>query len=71
MTADLLISRRHKLELHKKSLIDPQTFLETYRIYRNTFNSIVRASKRLHYDAKFAQYAKHPKKIWGLLNEIP
>jgi hypothetical protein len=26
MTAALLISRRHKLELHKKSLIDPHNF---------------------------------------------
>jgi hypothetical protein len=30
----------------------------------------VRASKKLHYDAKFSLYANNPKKIWNLLNEI-
>jgi hypothetical protein len=34
------------------------------------YNSLIRASKKLHYDSKFAQFAKNPKKIWNLLNEI-
>jgi potassium voltage-gated channel Eag-related subfamily H protein 8 len=70
MTAGLLISRAHKLELHKKSLIDPAQFSNRYKEYRNIFNSLIRASKKLHYDAKFSLHANNPKKIWNLLNEI-
>jgi hypothetical protein len=70
MTAGLLISTKQKLDLHKKSLLNPQLYLEQNKIYRNIFNSLVRASKKLHYDTKFAQFAKGPKKIWTLLNEI-
>jgi hypothetical protein len=70
MTTGLLISRARKLELHKKSLIDPARFSTHYREYRNIFNSLIRTSKKLHYDAKFALHAKNPKMIWNLLNEI-
>jgi hypothetical protein len=70
MTPGLLISRKHKLELHKRALIDPPTFLIQYKHYRNIFNSLLRASKKLHYDAKFTQFAKNSKKIWDILNEI-
>jgi hypothetical protein len=70
MTPGLLVSKKQKLFLHKKSLLDPLTYLDSFRTYRNIFNSLVRASKKLHYDAKFVQFAKNPKKIWNLLNEI-
>jgi hypothetical protein len=70
MTAGLLISRTRKLELHKKSLIDPVRFSTHYKEYRNIFNSLIRASKKLHYDAKFTLHAKNPKMIWNLLSEI-
>jgi hypothetical protein len=70
MTPGLLISRLHKIELHKKSIVDPTSYLERYRQYRNVFNSVVRASKKIYYDAKFLLHAKNPKKIWSLLNEI-
>jgi hypothetical protein len=70
MTPGLLISRTHKIELFKKSIIDPNNHLNQFRQYCNVFNSLVRASKKMHYDTKFAQHAKNPKKIWSLLNEI-
>ncbi len=70
MTAGLLISRTRKIELHKMSTVDPNQYLAKYRIYRNMYNSLVRASKKLHYDYNFAKFAKNPKKIWNLLNEI-
>jgi hypothetical protein len=34
------------------------------------FNATVRASKKLHYETKFKQYAKNPKKTWDLLYEL-
>jgi hypothetical protein len=70
MTPGLLISRLHKTVLLKKSIVDPTNNLDRYRQYRNVFNSLLRASKKLYYDAKFAQFAKNPKKIWSLLNDI-
>jgi hypothetical protein len=70
MTNGLLISRKHKLELHKLALINPSEHLKLYRQYRNIFNSLLRASKSSYYDAKFSQYAKNPKKTWDLLNEL-
>ncbi len=70
MTPGLLISRTQKIELFKKSIVDPTNYLNRYRQYHNVFNSLVRASKKIHYDVKFAQHAKNPKKIWSLLNEI-
>jgi hypothetical protein len=48
MTTGLLISRARKLELHKKSLIDPARYSNQYRVYRNIFNSLIRTSKKLH-----------------------
>ncbi len=70
MTPGLLISRKRKLELHKMAIIDPPTFSTQYKHYRNIFNSLLRASKKLHYDSKFTQFAKNPKKVWEILNEI-
>ncbi len=67
MTPGLLISRRRKLELHKQSLIDPVQFANLFKTYRNLFNSTLRASKKLTYDRKFAQFAKNPKKNLGTL----
>jgi hypothetical protein len=70
MTAGLLISRTHKYDLHKKSIIEPQLYLERYRNYRNLYNTLIRLSKKLYYDSKFAQYSNNRKKIWSLLNDL-
>ncbi len=70
MTAGLLISRTHKYDLHKKSTIEPQLYLERYRNYRNLYNTLIRLSKKLYYDSKFVQYSKNPKKIRSLLNDL-
>jgi hypothetical protein len=47
MTSGLLTSRRTKIELLKKSVVDP-TFLncETYKNYRNLYNKLVRIAKK-------------------------
>ncbi len=70
MTPGLLISRRRKIELHRLSLIDPANFSNKFKLYRNIFNATLRASKKLTYNMKFAQFAKNPKKTWELLNEL-
>jgi hypothetical protein len=70
MTTGLLISRTNKYDLHKKSIIEPQLYLERYRNYRNLYNTLIRLSKKLYYDSKFVQYSNNPKKIWSLLNDL-
>ena len=71
MTGGLLNSRRTKLSLQKKSIIDPSPVnVNHYKQYRNLFNSLVRASKKLHYAKKLNENAKNPKKLWETLNEL-
>jgi hypothetical protein len=53
MTSGLLTSRRRKLELQKKSLLNPTVYLESYKLYRNVYNSLVRASKKMYIDDNF------------------
>jgi Reverse transcriptase (RNA-dependent DNA polymerase) len=42
----------------------------TYNNYRNLYNKLVRASKKLHISNKLTENAKNPKKMWEILNEI-
>jgi hypothetical protein len=65
MTKGLLVSRKRKLELQKLSILDPASYFNTFKQYRNLFNSTLRASKNLYYDTKFSLYAKNPKKNLG------
>ncbi len=62
MTAGLLISRKTKITLHKKAIINPTLFYEHYKTFRNIFNSTLRLSKKLFFEAKFKSYENNPKK---------
>jgi hypothetical protein len=70
MTSGLLISRKTKITLHKKAVVNPTLFYERYKIFRNIFNSTLRLSKKLFLEAKFRAYEKNPKKTWDLLKEV-
>ena len=70
MTSGLLVSRSTKNELYKKSLVDHQNFHEKYKMYRNLYHKVIRASKQLYLDSNFNKYQKCPKKTWDLLKEI-
>ena len=70
MTLGLLVSRSTKNELYKKSLVDHQNFHEKYKMYRNLYHKVIRASKQLYLDSNFNKYQKCPKKTWDLLKEI-
>ena len=63
MTKGLLISRNNKLTLHKKALANPNLFYNSYKLYRNVFNRIIRASKQMYLDDNFKKYQKNPKKL--------
>ena len=41
-----------------------------YRTYRNLYNSILRASKKLYYKDQISKNRKNPKKIWELIKEV-
>ena len=69
MTSGLLVSRSTKYELYKKSLVDHQNFHEKYKMYRNLYHKVIRASKQLYLDSNFNKYQKCPKKTWDLLKE--
>ena len=71
MTGGLLISRKNKLSLHKLAVLNPsQENQEKYKKYRNLFNSLVRASKKLHYANELSTNKKNPKKLWETLKTI-
>ena len=70
MTAGLLVSRKNKLNLHKIAIADPSDGnLSRYKKYRNLYNKIVRASKKLYFDKNFKRFKKNPKRTWSLINE--
>ncbi len=68
MTPGLLTSRFTKINLHKLSLTNPTVYLSKYKTYRNVFHATIRASKKLHYETKFKQYAKKTKCSGGSLD---
>ena len=69
MTPGLLVSRSTKIELYKISLADHQIFHEKYKMYRNLYLKVIRASKQMYLDSNFKKYQKCPKKTWDLLKE--
>jgi hypothetical protein len=69
MTKGLLTSRRNKVALHKKTLLNPDMYLLTYRNYRNLYNSLIRASKKMYIEENFKKYQKNPKKTWDFFKK--
>ena len=71
MTRGLLISRSTKLNLLKQSAkLQNIAAAESYRKYRNIFNSVLRASKKLFYKEQLKNNSKNPRKIWELIKEV-
>ena len=70
ITKGLLISRSHKLNLQKASIVNPSpTNLQYYKNYRNMYNKLIRASKKIHYESTLKANIKNPKKTWETLKE--
>jgi len=71
MTKGILNSRRNKLTLLKLSLNEPTTYnINKYKQYRNIYNTVLRASKKLHIDTKLKNNSKNPQKIWKTQKEL-
>lgn len=70
MTQGLMISRKKKLKLYKKSLVNPSTNKSNaYKSYRNLYNKVVRASKMLYYKTNVNKNKNNPKEMWKTLKE--
>ena len=67
MTNGLITSRNQKNVLHKLALKQPTlSNINRYKSYRNMYNSLVRAMKKLYYEDSLQKNAKNPKKKLGI-----
>ena len=65
MTKGLLASRRTKLKLLLISKENPSVEnLNAYKQFRNLYNQLIRASKRLYYSEKIDSSKIDPKSLW-------
>jgi hypothetical protein len=71
MTPGLLVSRRNKLLLQKKSIANPDLYHVQYRNYRNLYNSVLRAIKKMYVDENFKKYQGTLKKRGIFSNKPP
>jgi hypothetical protein len=71
MTLGLLISRKTKNKLHKRSIAEPsEANTQRYKQFKTLYFRTLRGAKKLHFTNKLKENAKNPKKIWQTLNEI-
>jgi len=71
MTIGLLISRKSKIKLQKKSILEPTIEnLNKYKSYRNIFNTLMRKSKIAYFENNLNLHEKNPKKTWEILKEV-
>ena len=70
MTQGILVARLSKIKLHKISIQSPSTMnIERYKKFRNIYNSVMRASKKLYFEKNLKLAKKNPKKSWQLIKE--
>ena len=71
MTKGLLVSRREKLRLRKLSLEFPTlTNKNRYNKYRQMYNTLIKARKKLYYSDLLHANKSNPKKTWQILNSF-
>ena len=63
MTHGLLTSRTQKNKLHKISLLNPtKSNIDQYKLYRNIYNRLVCAMKKMYYEDSLSKTLKTQKK---------
>jgi hypothetical protein len=71
MSRGLLVSRNVKIKLYKIFVKCPShANSEKFKNYRNLYNKLIRAAKKLHYDKQFVKYQSNLKKTWSLIHEV-
>jgi len=69
MTQGLLVSRLTKIKLGKNSIKMPtHANIQTYKNYRNLYNTLIRTSKKLYFEQQLSFYQSNSKKTWELIN---
>ena len=70
MTQGLLVSRQSKIKLHKISIQSPNSSnIERYKKFRNLYNTVMRASKKMYFEKNLNLAKKNPKQSWQLIKE--
>ena len=70
MTQALLTSRQTKMQLHKQAIKHPtQDNITAYKAYRNTYNLLVRASRKRYYETSLKQAKNNPRRTWEILKD--
>jgi hypothetical protein len=68
MTKGLLISRMEKIRLSSLAAKNPSLeSKEVYKRYRNLFNTVLRAGKKLYYERELKKNVSNLKKTWELI----
>jgi hypothetical protein len=71
MTQGLIISRRTKKSLHVKSVSDPSPAnITRYKTFKQIYQRLIRAAKKLSIAEQLRENASNPKKTWQTLNEL-
>ena len=70
MTPGLLVSRQTKIRLHKASIHTPSHENKScYKKFRNIYNTVMRASKKMYFEKNLKNAKRNPQKTWQLLKE--
>jgi hypothetical protein len=70
MSKGLLVSRKEKIRLASCAAKNPTHFLKSkYKIYRNIYNSLLRAGKKLYYERELGKNVSNLKKTWELIKK--
>ena len=68
ITNGLLTSRRHKINLEKKHFANPSVAsLEVLKKFRNLYNKVLRAAKKLYFEQELRANQSNLKKTWDLI----
>ncbi len=67
LTTGLLKSSREKANLYKKFLLGSVDF-DTYKLFRNRFNNLIRVAKRNYFNTFVNSHKKNAKAMWSLIN---
>ena len=71
MSKGILTSRREKNRLSKLCFTHPNpTNSAIFKKYRNLYNKIIRAAKKMSYDKLFKKFQSNLSKTWQLINEV-
>jgi hypothetical protein len=69
MTQGLLISRLNKLRLGKIASKHPTAEnIHKFKMYRNMYNTVLRACKKAFFENQLCKYQSNMKKTWELIN---